>query len=219
MYVNCVNFAYVKEFYLQQDGCCILTHEGKGENMKVETKRKITGGALAVAMLLGASSFAYFTDKTESTATGKTGTVTLEGVSTNDAMKNMAPGDVKPITLSTKYTGTLAAKTRVTFKEAKVAFADGTVKTFALDADTPGFGLMKGSDYVNPATYVIDTGVKNTGEMVTVTDLTLKLNEVTENEWQGATVEFVYVVEALQDAHTTAAWEEVGGGAIAILPV
>lgn len=134
-------------------------------------------------------------------------------------MENMIPGDVRDITLSTTYTGTLDAKVRVVFKDIEVKLEDGTVQTLALDALTEGFGILKGTEYVDPASYVIDLGVLSTGEPVSVTDLKLKLNEVSGNDWQGASVKLTYVVEALQDGHTTPQWTEEGGTEqIEILP-
>lgn len=78
-------------------------------------KKKILTGSMAAFMLLGASSLAHFTDRTEDSITGQAGSLCVNLDYIEGDLSNLAPGDVRDIDLAFSSTGSLAMDTRVTY--------------------------------------------------------------------------------------------------------
>lgn len=177
--------------------------------MDKNKKRTLTAG-LAFALLAGAGSLAYFTDRVEESYSAQAGTVVLGGIEEQVGVTNMAPGDIRDFNVKSEYLGSLDAKVRIRFKNTDALTKPGDSN------ENEGFALYRDEVMISPDDK-IELGVLSAGTPIDV-PLQIKLGEESDNYYQDNTVQFDYVIEALQDSHTGENWELVDEGTIDIVP-
>ena len=176
--------------------------------MDKNKKRTLTAG-LAFALLAGAGSLAYFTDRVTDSYSAQAGTVVLGEIEEQARATNMAPGDTRDFNVKSEYQGSLDAKVRIRFENTDSLTKPGE------DNENEGFALYKDGVMISPDE-AIELGVLSPGGEINI-PLQIKLGEESGNPYQNTTVQFDYVIEALQDLHTGENWERVDEGTIDIV--
>lgn len=177
--------------------------------MDKNKKRTLTAG-LAFALLAGAGSLAYFTDRVTDSYSAQAGSVVLGEIEEQAGALNMAPGDTRDFNVKSEYQGSLAAKVRIRFENTDALTKPGEPN------ENAGFALYKDGAMISPDE-AIELDVLSPQDEIDV-PLQIKLGEESDNSYQNDTVQFDYVIEALQDSHTGENWERVEEGTIDIVP-
>lgn len=77
--------------------------------------KKVFTGAIVAALMVGAGSLAYFTDRTEGEIAGQAGSLCITEIRNEHDLEHLAPGDKRPIELAYVNEGSLSMDTRITY--------------------------------------------------------------------------------------------------------
>ena len=175
----------------------------------MKNKKRNTILGLVLLLVVSATSFAYFTDVKQGSAKLTAGEVSLEGVATVLNVDKVVPGDTNDLVISHKYTGNVAARSRIKFYD-KVESVPSTVdEGYTLTNAAPGSEAVLA--FGGEAIQYINDKVVQPGEDVTAT-VTLELLAASGNKFTKSTYEVKYEVQVLQEDHTT--WVAVTDGKI-----
>ena len=169
-------------------------------------KKKTVVLGLALMMMMGMVSLAYFTDVKTGTSAVKAGDVSLTDQTVAVDTKLMVPGDTKTLTLKATYTGNVEAKARVRVHSSTESVASTLTEGFVLK-DGAGVVATKLAGTITELGANVNAVTKD----ITV-PYTITLLEESTNKYQNATFGFSYEIQVLQADNTT--WATIGAGKV-----
>jgi predicted ribosomally synthesized peptide with SipW-like signal peptide len=182
--------------------------------MKKMNKKKTLIIGLALMLMIGLASLAYFTDVETDTPSVTAGKVSLTDNTVAVNTELMVPGDTKELNLDATYGGNVEAKVRVKLFDAVESVPSTTTEGFKLNNEEVPFDLSEDAEDV----FVKLDNVNKSGDSISL-PLEIELLAASKNIYQDSTLTVSYEIQVLQDGNTTEEWETTEEGIIDIVPV